>query len=410
MSFEPTIRKIKLTNILSFGSGGTELELRPLNVLIGPNGVGKSNFVDVLRLIKAAPTDIARPGGREGWVGDWIWKGISSIGRASVEVVVSDPRPYPQQQTASVPNEIPLVYHFAFGESPQGFHLIEEGIEDLFARNGEAVPRVHFPVPGEKRVGLGSHGMGMTYGSGATYGQYNYQKSVLAQAKHPSAPTEALFLAPLFLNFLFHSDLDTGPTSAIRAYQRTDAPTWFLEENCNNLWVFLTQLFTKFKAFEAQFNLMLKEFYEEAEKLTYHIAAGRVQVFIQERNLTQSISASRFSDGTLRWICLLAILLNPEPPPLICIEEPELGLHPDIIGALANLIKQASERTQVIVTTHSRSLVDEFTDTPEDVIVCEKEGGETKMGRLDRAELEGWLKHYTLGHTWATGAIGGNRW
>ena len=92
------------------------------------------------------------------------------------------------------------------------------------------------------------------------------------------------------------------------------------------------------------------------------------------------------------------------------IEEPELGLHPDLLPTVADLLVSASERSQLVVTTHSDALVDALTDTPESVIVCEKHDGQTEMGRLDKADLAKWLKDYTLGNLWSSGQIGGNRW
>jgi predicted ATPase len=107
---------------------------------------------------------------------------------------------------------------------------------------------------------------------------------------------------------------------------------------------------------------------------------------------------------------LLAIFCDPTPPPLICIEEPELGLHPDILPKLADLLVAASERTQLIVTTHSDILVDAMTDRPEAVVVCEKHDGRTKMKRLDKKDLAVWLEKYRLGELWTRGMLGGNRW
>ena len=95
--------------------------------------------------------------------------------------------------------------------------------------------------------------------------------------------------------------------------------------------------------------------------------------------------ATRLSDGTLRWLALLVILLNPTPAPVTCIDEPELGLHPDAIHTLADLLVEASTRTQLVVTTHSDALLDAFTDTPEVVCVCEKVEGSTGSG--------GWTKN-----------------
>ena len=120
--------------------------------------------------------------------------------------------------------------------------------------------------------------------------------------------------------------------------------------------------------------------------------------------------ATRLSDGTIRFICLLAILCHPKPPALICIEEPELGMHPDIIPTLAKLLIEASEKTQLIVTTHSDILVNELNIMPDAILVCEKENGATTIQNLDPALLKEWLKEYSLGELWLKGEIGGMRW
>ena len=99
----------------------------------------------------------------------------------------------------------------------------------------------------------------------------------------------------------------------------------------------------------------------------------------------------RLSDGTLRYLCLLAILCHPEPPPLICIEEPETGLHPDILPTIAELMIEASQRTQFIVTTHSDILVSAFSEIPEAVLVCEKDEDGTHFKRLEKDKLKAWL-------------------
>lgn len=132
-------------------------------------------------------------------------------------------------------------------------------------------------------------------------------------------------------------------------------------------------------------------------------------VFLEESG-NRSIPAALLSDGTLRYLCLLAILLEPKPPPLICIEEPELGLHPDLLPTLCDLMVDASRRSQLIVTTHSDVLVDALTDQPESVVVCEKHDGQTEMRRLDKADLTKWLEDYRLGALWTSGELGGNRW
>ena len=152
----------------------------------------------------------------------------------------------------------------------------------------------------------------------------------------------------------------------------------------------------------------MRELYADIVDIHVNIEGGTVQVFLREGDIT--VPATRLSDGTLRYLCLLAILCHPKPPPLVCIEEPELGLHPDILPGLAALLREASDRCQVIVTTHSDVIVDALTDTPESVVVCEKNEGQTTLKRLDKDDLSEWLKLYQLGELWASGGIGGNRW
>jgi predicted ATPase len=93
-------------------------------------------------------------------------------------------------------------------------------------------------------------------------------------------------------------------------------------------------------------------------------------------------------------------------------EEPELGLHPDVVGKLAGLLKVAADRTQLIITTHSSTLVDHLTDMPEAVVVFGKQNGATTMERLRPEKLQAWLRDYndSLGALWTSGEIGGNRW
>ena len=91
---------------------------------------------------------------------------------------------------------------------------------------------------------------------------------------------------------------------------------------------------------------------------------------------------------------------------MVCIEEPELGLHPDVILGIGELLKEASTRTQLIVTTHSEVLVDALSSSPEDVIVCEKEEGQTRMRRLDHDSLKAWLEKYSLGQLCAAVKLG----
>jgi predicted ATPase len=138
------------------------------------------------------------------------------------------------------------------------------------------------------------------------------------------------------------------------------------------------------------------------------LEGGRLQLYLTEGS--RNIPAHRLSDGTLRYLALVAILLDPGQARLVVIEEPELGLHPDILPILRDLLVEASSRFQLIVTTHSTQLVDAMTDYPDAILVCEKPEATTEITRLDPDEIEQWRQFGSLGTLWMSGRLGGTRW
>ena len=188
-----------------------------------------------------------------------------------------------------------------------------------------------------------------------------------------------------------------------------DLPNDFLLEDASNLGLVLNDLQhrTDIKRMIIE---KLQKFYDAVEDITTRIYGGTVQIFVHEKGLSQPIPATRLSDGTIRYLCLLMLLCHPSPPPLLCIEEPELGLHPDIIPTIAELLIDASQRTQLIVTTHSDALVSALTTRPEVVLVCEHDDTGSQLHRLDPERLKAWLEKYSLGDLWRMGEIGGTRW
>jgi predicted ATPase len=131
----------------------------------------------------------------------------------------------------------------------------------------------------------------------------------------------------------------------------------------------------------------------------------KIQLEWQERGSDAYFDANYLSDGTLRFMCLVTLLLQPELPTTILIDEPELGLHPYAITLLASLIRSAATQTQVIVSTQSVPLVNQF--GPEDIIVVDREAGQSVFKRLARADLESWLDDYGMGDLWEKNLLGG---
>ena len=392
------IRAIHLHNLLSFGPDTEWLAMKPLNVLIGPNGSGKSNLIEAISLLQAAPKDLPSTIRRGGGVIEWIWKGEPKSWNAGIEAILKLPMSLPDIH----PDEA-LHYVMNFAERGQRFELIDERIETEYPPRGHENPYLYFGYEGGTPcINSNQSGAREIYQV-----EINPEQSVLAQRMDPNYYPELTYLGDVFSQIRFYREWSFGRNTSPRRPQPADLLVDFLSEDCSNLGLVLNQMKQTPKV-KAKLLEALRELYEGVTDFEVSVVSGTVQVMMQEGDIT--IPAPRLSDGTLRYLCLLAILCHPNPPPLICIEEPELGLHPDMLLTLGKLLIEASERCQLIVTTHSGMLVDMMTDTPENVVVCEKHKGKTSMRRLSKEKLDVWLKDYGLGQLWTEGEIGGNRW
>ncbi len=235
------------------------------------------------------------------------------------------------------------------------------------------------------------------------------EQSVLSQRKDPEQYPEVTYVGKQFAGIRLFREWNLGRFTAPRLPQRPDLAGDFLEEEATNLGLVLN-LLEYHAGIKKQIVNLFQKFYERVEDITVKIYGGTVQIFVHERG-AGPIPATRLSDGTLRYLCLLTVLCHPKPPPLVCIEEPELGLHPDILPTVADLLVEASQRTQLIVTTHSDLLVSALSETPDAVVVCEYDSkAGTVLGRLEPERLGEWLKDYSLGDLWLKGELGGTRW
>ncbi|MFN0037876.1 MAG: AAA family ATPase [Saprospiraceae bacterium] len=385
------IQHIKASNLLSFGPDGLDLELHDLNVLIGPNGSGKSNFLEIFELLKSLPRSeedsnnlnavISRGGGMEEW--------ICKIERASafrLQVVAGVEATFwePTIEHSLTVSKHTLIYKEEIRE-----------IEDsgnvkfvLFLRDNDLLS---FPNPSSKKLddvnGLRLGGL-----------------SILSRRSNGDVIGS---LSLTYERIRLYREWSFGRNTIFRTPQRADQRNDRLESDFSNLGMFLSRL-RKDPSTKRALVAALQELYDGITDFEVITEGGAIQIFFTEGDF--SFPATRLSDGTLRYLCLIALLLDPTPPPLICIEEPELGLHPDVLPQLADLLVDASKRTQLIVTTHSDVLIDALSERPESVLVCEKHEGQTQIKRLKREDIAHWLTDYRLGQLWIRGEIGGTRW
>lgn len=393
----PTIRSLKVQNLLSFGDEPTSVELKELNVLIGPNGSGKSNLIEVLGLLQSTPKELSAAISNGGGIDEWLWKGASKTPTASIEAIVS-----PSNDGAATKQ---LRYKLSFSKEGYRFHITDELVENERPGKGELVPYFYFRyVNGSPMLNLKQKGV-----RGLQREEINPQVSVLAQRKDPEHYPEITRLGNLFAQFRLYRGWEFGGLASVREACDVGLANEFLDEDGSNLGVVLDRLLSK-PPVKREIIDSLKLFYAGATDLRTSVDGGKVQTRLEEKHLRSGIPLTRLSDGTVRWLSLLSIFLNPEPPPLVCIEEPELGLHPDMIHELGKLLIEASTRMQIIVTTHSDTLLEALSERPDSVLVCEKKMGSTCIDRLDEQQMTEWLKEYSLGQLWRKGEIGGNRW
>jgi predicted ATPase len=402
-SRSPLLKNITLQGFLSYGPDAVTIPLTALNVLIGPNGSGKSNLVEALSVLRAVPKDLPLPIRQGGGVKDWLWReGRTGAAEARLEIVLAE------GQVTKLAPQPAVRYRLVFGAEGGSFIVRDERVENESTDPGYPKPYFYFGYENGRPMLNIKH----EPDSKRPYRELQREdidptQSILSQRRDPEAYPELSRLADLLRGILIYRSWQFGPDSAVRSSCRADVRTDALSESFDNLPARLAVLMGT-PAVKHQLIELVSELAPGFNDLSIQPEGGLLQLYLIEGN--RSVPAHRLSDGTLRYLCLLAILLDTDPAPLVVIEEPELGLHPDILPTLRDLMVEASARTQLIVTTHSTQMVDAMTDHADSVLVCEKEDGLSRVSRLEQEEVDRWREHGSLGSLWMSGHFGGTRW
>lgn len=207
-----------------------------------------------------------------------------------------------------------------------------------------------------------------------------------------------------FTVYHFH---DTSLSSPMRRASQT-GDNAYLRHDGSNLASFLYYLKTQHPN---SFNLIegnvrtIAPYFKCFRLVPDRLMPGYVNLEWEEQQSDMYLDANSFSDGTLRFIALATLLLQPNPPETIIIDEPELGLHPAAISKLGGLVRRASSKAQIILATQSPEVVDCF--SPEEIIVVSRRGDQSVFDRLDQERCAAWLSEYSLGEIWEKNIIGG---
>lgn len=393
----PLLSSIQLQGFLSFRPTSPAIPLTGLNVLIGPNGSGKSNFVEALSVLRAVPKDLPLPIRAGGGVKDWLWQGDAPATQARIEILFA---PGLIKTSAKA-----IRYRLTFGAQGDSFVVLDERIE---TEVGEPKPYLFFGYEnGRPMLNIRQDGTSTGKPRALQRADIDPTQSILSQRRDPDFYPELTSIADLLGRILIYRTWHFGPAAPMRASCRPDVRTDYLSEELDNLPARLAVLKRDPKVKQRLLGA-LENLAAGLEDLEIVPEGGTLQLYVTERG--RSFPARRLSDGTLRFLCLLAILLDPQPASVIVLEEPELGLHPDMLPIVRDLLVEASDRCQLLVTTHSTQLVDAMTDHSECVLICEKHENGTELSRLTPEEVSRWRKHGTLGTLWMAGHFGGTRW
>jgi predicted ATPase len=395
---------IKIEGFRSFKK--VELEMPRLAVLIGPNGGGKSNFLDLLMMMTEAGdgklTDgVLRRGGFPS-----IAFGFDPAREVRIELRFKEALPRSKVALEGGDQKLDVRFKMAARNYGSAAQVTEELVRQEPAmepsRSADMVSR-----------GPAGGGFRAPAESGAVTDQHigvSPTELAISQVKDPTKYPAASAVLEELGGWTFYRDIDVGPESRARqpALLRPDIR---LLPNGSNLSSVFYAIQQDYPDDWGEILEIVKTAYPDFVKLTVPAQGGDGKVILRwSERLSErqgDVSADLLSDGTMKLLCLIAILKNPDPPPLICIDEPELGLHPDWIKLVAELLQDAAMRTQVLVVTHSPHIVAKL--EPEQLIVVEKENGQSTMNQFSREDqdsLANWLKDFNLADLWQAGHSG----
>ena len=401
------IKRITIRDFFSF-SGINSIEFNPgVNLLLGINGSGKTSLINSLRLLY------------EGVCGDGVeklvqeqWGGFDQI----VNVNGDRTAPYSQityEFDPAMVNRInpaagfksTIKYSITIRQSGTSYSLSEKIWTEHREKKDLNFKYLDFSN-GKGEISIKTE-------DGISFQKYESneisgQELVLKQINDPNRYLPTFTLRKAIETMAVYNNFEVGENSRLR--RPADFSTSVrLKKNGENLTQMLNELKLNhsfdFEKLEESFRNVSQSYREIVISILY------VQSYLSlsENNLKKTIGALHISDGSLRYLLLESIFFNPNRGCLVAIDEPERGLHPDMIKSVGDMLKQASRDCQIIVATHSPHLLNQF--ELEDVIVFEKdEENKTVVKKVSEADFEEWEGAFLPGQMWLRGLIGGKRW
>jgi predicted ATPase len=360
------------------------LGLKSLNILIGSNGAGKSNFISLFKLLNEIAAGhlqvyVATSGGAN----SLLHFGRKKTTEINIEISLGNQNyGYECILVPTADDRLIFKYEDCWFEDTSNNELSDIDLGRGHAESGLVEqPQTIFEFLNEPEQGEPEHDAD--------------KQRITEGYREASAEWK-----------VYHFN-DTSDTALIKATGDLD-DNLQLRPDAGNLAAFLYRLKEKNPANYTNIvdaTRLVLPFFDDFTLEPSRLNEDKIRLEWRERDSVAYFNASALSDGSLRFICLATLLLQPDLPSTILLDEPELGLHPYAITILAELLRGAATKTQVIASTQSVSLVNQF--EPEDVIVVEREDQQSVFRHLDRADMQSWLDEYGLGDLWEKNLIGG---
>ena len=368
-----------------------DLEMRPMMVMIGANSVGKTSFMDALSLLSASARGSLNQHlndlGGIAWVATRGGSDDITL-RAELELLDEEPLKY----TLRVANKFPA------------YHISQESLEQTLW--GVPIPHKHIDSQRESAPFWDSK-RHESFSSFMAYPDSKPQEtreSLLSQV--PFRPDNSHYCKFTLSSVTKYHIMDVGQRAPVKLPQQL-RPVTSPGQNGEDLTPFLYNLresnHDRFESVEDALKVAFPGF----ESLGFpSVAAGMIAMTWKDKAFSAPFYMNQLSEGTLRFLWLVSLLQSPDLPTITMIDEPEVSLHPELLSLLADLMREASLRTQIVVATHSDRLV-RFLEPREVVVMDVDEDGAATMTWGDELDLEGWLTEYSLDEVWQMGIMGG---
>ncbi len=368
-----------------------ELKLRPLNVLIGANGSGKTSLLDVFTLLSASAA-----GDLKSTISDY--SGVDSNLSVVAGVEGEKARCVRFELHRQVPGSYPLKYVLSLKPGGTSYEIPDESLtqqlnvmQHVPMKHLEAVQgRVRYYDPATRNLVAPSW-------------EYDKLESALSQVPK-MYPEPERFRRTLASSTHYHV-LDVSSRAPVRLPQQmreAKLPGQNGEDLAVCLYCMREADPDRFETIEDTLRVGFPSF----ERLNFPpVAAGLLAITWKERDIKHPFYMHQLSEGTLRFLWLVTLLYSPGLTDVTLLDEPEVSLHPELLSVLAVCLREASTRTQLIVATHADRLV-RFLQ-PSEVVTLDMEDGVTTATRAEDLDLEEWLKEYTLDEVWQHGRMGG---